>query len=102
MSHGTSLKQTRSKKLDGDRRETILLGTKNAGFIYVECVEENLGDHHKGFSVTLSPKEPRQPIDWKRNYKQNLTLHSFGAVTGKSLPLVTLLIFVGGLYNHRA
>lgn len=76
------------------------MGTKNAGFIYVECVEENLGDHHKGFSVTLSPKEPRQPMDWKRNYKQNLTLHSFGAITVKSLSLITLFIFLRGGYNR--
>lgn len=87
-------------QFDGDRREAILMGTKNAGFIYVECVEENLGDHHKGFSVTLSPKEPRQPMDWKRNYKQNLTLHSFGAITAKSLSLITLFIFLRGGYNR--
>lgn len=50
-------------QFDGDRREAILLGTKNADFIHVKCVEENLGDDHKDFSVTLSTKEPRQPID---------------------------------------
>lgn len=87
-------------QFDGERREAILLGTKNAGFIYAECVEENLGDHHKGFSVTLSPKEPRQPIYWKRNYKQNLTLHSFGADSVKSLSLVAPFMFLGGGYNN--
>lgn len=87
-------------QFDGDKREAILLGTKNAGFTYAECVEENFGDHHKGFSVILPPKEPRQPIDWKKNYKQNLTLHSFGAVTVKSLSLVTLFTFLGGGYNN--
>lgn len=76
------------------------MGTKNAGFIYVECVGENLGDYHKGFSATLSPKEPRQPMDWKRNYKQNLTLHSFGAITVKSLSLISLFTFLGGDYNR--
>lgn len=84
-------------QFDGDRREAILLGIKNAGFIYIECAEENLGDHHKGFSVTLSPKEPRQPIQWKRNYKQNLTLHSFGHL----LSLVNQFTFLGGDYNNR-
>lgn len=60
-------------QFDGDSREATLLGTKNAGFIYVECVEENLGDHHKGFSVTLSPKEPRQPMDWKLQAELDFT-----------------------------
>lgn len=88
-------------QFDGDRREAILLGTKNADFIHVKCVEENLGDDHKDFSVTLSTKEPRQPIDWKRNYKQDLTVHSFGAVTVQSLSLVTLFTFLGGGNNNR-
>lgn len=48
-------------------RKVIRLGTKNAGFIYVERAEEDLGIIVRVFdalsSVTLPPTEPRQPMD---------------------------------------
>lgn len=42
MSQSTLVKQTQSREIqfDVDKRKAIHLGTKKAGFIYVECAED--------------------------------------------------------------